>query len=119
MRYALLLIAGAAGLLAREATAQASTIDRAHVALPHDSVTIVEVTYGPGGSSKPHHHACPVIAYVISGALRSKVGDGPDSTYTAGQTFYEPAGAEHRVSANASQTDPVTFLAFFVCDRPR
>jgi quercetin dioxygenase-like cupin family protein len=104
-----------AGLLARTASAQASVTDRASVALPHDSLNIVEVKYGPGGSSKPHHHACPVIAYVISGALRSKVGDGPDSTYTAGQTFYEPPGAEHRVSANASQTDSVKFL----CDRPR
>lgn len=114
MRYALLLVAS---LLARVATAQASAIDRANVALAHDSVSLVEVTYPPGGSSKPHHHPCPVIAYVISGALRSRVGDGPDSTYTAGQTFYEPKGAEHRVSANASTERPVTFLAFFVCDR--
>lgn len=97
----------------------AIVIERAHVPMAHDSVSIVEVKYGPGGSSKPHHHPCPVIAYVIRGALRSKVNDGPDSTYTAGQTFYEPPGAEHRISANASQTDSVKFLAFFVCDRPR
>jgi quercetin dioxygenase-like cupin family protein len=116
MRYAMLFMACC---LARVASAQASTTDRAKVALPHDSVTLVEVSYGPGGSSKPHHHACPVIAYVVSGALRSQVGDGPDSTYTAGQTFYEPQGAEHRVSANASKDKPVTFLAIFVCDRPR
>jgi quercetin dioxygenase-like cupin family protein len=116
MRYAMLFMAC---FLARVASAQASTIDRARVALPHDSVTIVEVSYGPGGSSKAHHHPCPVIAYVVSGALRSRVGDKPESTYTAGQTFYEPLGSEHRVSANASQTDSVKFLAFFVCDRPR
>ena len=116
MRYAILFLACT---LARAASAQASTIDRAKVALPHDSVTLVEVTYGPGGSSKPHHHPCPVIAYVVSGALRSRVGEAPESTYTAGQTFYEPQGAEHRVSANASQTEPVKFLAFFICDRPR
>lgn len=116
MRYTMLCVACG---LAQVASAQASTIDRARVALPHDSVSLVEVSYGPGGSSKAHHHPCPVIAYVISGALRSKVGDKPESTYTAGQTFYEPLGSEHRVSANASQTDSVKFLAFFVCDRPR
>jgi quercetin dioxygenase-like cupin family protein len=115
MRYALWV----AVLLTRVAAAQETTAERANVALPHDSVKLVEVTYAPGGASKPHHHPCPVIAYVISGALRSRVGDGPDSTYTAGQTFYEPKGAEHRVSANASNERPVTFLAFFVCDRPR
>lgn len=116
MRYAMLFMAC---LAARVASAQASTTERAKVTLPHDSVTIVEVSYGPGGSSKPHHHSCPVIAYVISGALRSQVAAAPESTYTAGQTFYEPLGSEHRVSANASQTEPVKFLAFFVCDRPR
>ncbi len=116
MRYPMLFFACT---IARVASAQASVTDRAHVALPHDSVNIVEVKYGPGGGSKPHQHPCPVIAYVISGTLRSKVDDGPDSTYTAGQTFYEPPGAEHRISANASQTDSVKFLAFFVCDRPR
>jgi quercetin dioxygenase-like cupin family protein len=115
MRYALVV----AVLLARSASAQALTTERAKVALPHDSVTLVEVSYGPGGSSKPHQHPCPVIAYVVSGALRSRVGEAPESTYTAGQTFYEPKGAEHRVSANASKDRPVTFLAIFVCDRPR
>jgi quercetin dioxygenase-like cupin family protein len=116
MRYAILFMAC---LVARVASAQASTTERARVALPHDSVTLVEVSYGPGGSSKPHHHDCPVIAYVISGALRSRVGDAPESTYAAGQTFYEPKGSEHRVSANASKEQPVRFLAMFVCDRPR
>ena len=116
MRYAILFLEC---LVGRAASAQASTSDRAKVALPHDSVTLVEVSYGPGGSSKPHQHPCPVIAYVISGALRSRVGDAPESTYTVGQTFYEPKGSEHRVSANASQTEPVKFLAIFVCDRPR
>jgi quercetin dioxygenase-like cupin family protein len=33
----------------------------------HLKATIVEVTYGPGASSPPHSHPCPVIGYVIEG----------------------------------------------------
>jgi len=81
------------------------------------AATLVEVSYGPGGSSPPHSHPCPVVGYVIEGALRSQVGGGPDSVYTAGQSFYEPPNSAHVVSANASAEDPVRFLAFFTCDR--
>lgn len=78
--------------------------------------TVVQVTYAPGDSSSPHRHPCPVIGYVIEGSYRTKSGDEPEATYTAGQAFYEAPGATHGVSANASKTRPVRFLAFFVCD---
>ena len=61
-------------------------------------VTMVEVNYGPGESSKVHSHPCPVIGYVLEGSLRMKVG-------------------VHEVSANASHTMPAKFVAYFVCDR--
>src|SRR5260370_21464091 len=78
--------------------------------------TVVEVTYMPGGSSTPHSHPCPVIVSVIDGALRAQVKDEPESTYRAGESFYEPPNGVHHVSANASQTEPHKFLAYFVCD---
>jgi quercetin dioxygenase-like cupin family protein len=79
--------------------------------------SLVEVGYAPGDSSVPHTHPCAVIGYVVSGALRSRVNDAPESTYRAGQSFYEAPNSRHLVSANASQREPVRFLAFFVCDR--
>jgi quercetin dioxygenase-like cupin family protein len=36
-------------------------------------VTLVEVNYGPGESSPPHSHPCPVVGYVVSGAIRTQV----------------------------------------------
>jgi quercetin dioxygenase-like cupin family protein len=78
--------------------------------------TVVEVAYAPGGSSTPHSHPCPVIVYVVEGALRAQVRGEPESTYHAGESFYEPPNGVHQVSANASQTEPVKFLAYFVCD---
>ncbi len=80
-------------------------------------VTIVEVTYGPGQSSPPHSHPCPVIGYVLEGELREKVKGKPESIYTAGESFYEAPNGIHEISANASQTKPAKFLAYFVCDR--
>lgn len=81
----------------------------------HLGVKITEVTYPPGGSSAPHRHTCPVIGYVTEGALRVQVQGEPESTYTAGQTFYEAPHALHLVSANASMERPARFLAFFTC----
>lgn len=78
--------------------------------------TVVEVTYAPGGSSTPHSHPCPVMVYVIEGALRAQVKGDPEVVYHAGDSFYEPPNGIHQVSANASQTEPVKFLAYFVCD---
>ncbi|MEO8139339.1 MAG: cupin domain-containing protein [Gemmatimonadota bacterium] len=83
----------------------------------HLTVTVVEVHYGPGGSSAPHRHPCAVIGYVLEGALRSQVQGEAESTYTAGQSFFEAPNAVHVVSANASAEQPVRFLASFTCDR--
>jgi quercetin dioxygenase-like cupin family protein len=86
--------------------------------VPGKSLTAVTVDYAPGGVSNPHHHApqSEVFAYVVSGAVRSKVNDGPEGVYRAGQFWYEPPGATHGVSANASATEPARILAVFVAD---
>ena len=77
---------------------------------------LIEVRYGPGESSPPHSHTCPVVGYVLEGAIRSQVRGEEEKVYKAGETFYEPPHGVHQVSANASQTDPARLLAIFVCD---
>lgn len=79
--------------------------------------TLVEVTYGPGASSAPHSHPCPVIVYVVKGALRTKVKGEAEAIYHAGESFYEAPNGVHEVSANASTTEAAKFVAYFVCDR--
>ena len=83
----------------------------------HVKVTVLEVTFGPGGSSHPHSHPCAVIGYIVSGSFRSQVDGGAVETFVAGQSFYEAPNGVHRISANASTTESVTFIATFVCDR--
>lgn len=82
----------------------------------HLEATIVEVTYPPGGANGPHRHPCPVIGYVLEGALRMQVKGETEKIYKAGDTFFERPSDIHVVSANASQEAPARFLAYFVCD---
>ena len=82
----------------------------------HLKASVVEVTYAPGVSSAPHSHPCPVIVYVVKGALRAKVKGEPEAVYHAGESFYEAPNGVHEVSANASKTEAVKFVAYFVCD---
>jgi quercetin dioxygenase-like cupin family protein len=79
-------------------------------------VTIVRVSYGPGGFSRPHRHAGSVTAYITKGEIRSQLAGGPVETFTVGQSFFEPPGATHLVSANASNTEPAELIAVFVAD---
>jgi len=81
---------------------------------PERDITLVEVTYPPGTGSPPHMHANGVMAFVISGTIASKVGDGPEQTFHAGDAWWEPAGAVHRVSRNASSTQTGTLLAIYI-----
>jgi quercetin dioxygenase-like cupin family protein len=82
----------------------------------HLRAALVEVTYAPGASSSPHVHRCPVIGHVVSGALRTRAAGGVEHVYRAGESFQEDAGQAHLVSSNASDSVPVIFLAYFVCD---
>jgi quercetin dioxygenase-like cupin family protein len=84
--------------------------------VPGKRVTIVRVFYGPGGFTRAHRHAGSVTAYVTKGQIRSQLGGGPVETFEVGQSFFEPPGATHLVSANASSTEPAELIAVFVAD---
>jgi quercetin dioxygenase-like cupin family protein len=84
--------------------------------VPGKRVTIVRVFYGPGGFTRAHRHAGTVTAYVTKGEIRSQLGGGAIEVFGAGQSFFEPPGSTHLVSANASNTEPAELIAVFVAD---
>ena len=86
--------------------------------IPGKSLIAVVVDYPPGGASPAHVHAKSafIYGYVVSGAIESQVNDGPRQILHAGESFYEPPGARHQVSRNASKTRPAKLLAVFVVD---
>ena len=121
-----LLMEGAAGLFLAEALRGQGASGRTKVVFQHDvpdltlknwSATAVEVSYAPGESSAAHRHPGITIAYVLEGAIRSKVGDEPEKTYTAGQMFLEAPGQVHVVSRNASTTQPAKLLAILLAEK--
>jgi len=76
------------------------------------------VSYPPGAKSLPHHHAPSAFIYarVLSGAIRSQVGDEPVKVYQAGESWHELPGSHHKISENASDRDPASLLAVIVVD---
>jgi quercetin dioxygenase-like cupin family protein len=80
-------------------------------------LSLVEVKYPPGVGSPPHLHANGVMAYVVSGVIASKVGDEPEQVFHAGDAWWEPPGAVHRVSRNASLAEPAILLAIYIAPK--
>lgn len=112
-----------APLCMTRAAAAGSPLDKVEVVASHalpnvpgKRVTIVRVFYGPGGFSRAHRHAGTVTAYITKGEIRSQLGGGPVETFSVGQSFFEPPGSTHLVSANASSTEPAELIAVFVAD---
>ena len=81
-------------------------------------IVAVMVSYPPGGKSLAHRHAASafIYAYVLSGAIRSQVGNALAKIYRAGEGFYEMPGSHHRISENASEKESASLLAVFVVD---
>jgi quercetin dioxygenase-like cupin family protein len=76
-----------------------------------------EVTIAPGQKDSAHRHAGPVFGYVLEGEYEHAMDDEPIKTYKAGETFYEPSGAVHRVAQNPSGKTQTRLLAVIVHPR--
>src|ERR1051325_9431370 len=114
MKFRIIAAACAAFSIAAPAYAGAAQKFAAEIPnIPGKSLIANEVTYAPGEASPAHTHGpvAFIYAYVISGAIESKVNDGETRIYQAGESFPDPRGAMHWVCRNASKTEPAKFLA--------
>ena len=119
-------VIGAAGIALASTTVSAqgpgetvkSVFERAIPNIPGKTLTALEVTYAPGGKSPSHFHpkSAFIYAHVLSGAIRSQVGDEPAKVYQAGEGWYENPGSHHKISENASASEPASLLAVFITD---
>jgi len=83
---------------------------------PGKALTMAKLTLDPGAAMNPHIHTGSVIVYVLSGQVRSQVGDTPERVYQAGESWIEAPGAHHTVCENASLTEPAEILATLLSD---
>ncbi|WP_233839892.1 cupin domain-containing protein [Dyella sp. 2HG41-7] len=85
------------------------------LAATHDrQLSAVTVTYAPGQFSAPHRHGGDAFVYVLSGHIRSRIEGGALHVYGPGDSWFEPAGAHHVMSGNASDVESATMLVVFV-----
>jgi quercetin dioxygenase-like cupin family protein len=84
---------------------------------PGHEVTMITLDIPPGGGSLPHRHpGHHTFGYVLEGTYKIKLDNGPETSLTKGQTFYEAPGQLHAVSRNASDTEPAKVLVVMLAE---
>src|SRR4051812_14397090 len=79
--------------------------------------TSVIVDFPPNASAAPHRHGEAFLyAYVLEGAVRSKLEDEPVITYHQGESWVEQPGVHHVLTENVSPTEPAKLLVTFISD---
>jgi quercetin dioxygenase-like cupin family protein len=79
------------------------------------TVQAIRVDYAPGGFTRgTHRHPAGAYVYVMEGSVIFGLDDDEPIELKAGESFYEPPGALHSVSRNASEDAPASLIAFFV-----
>ena len=83
---------------------------------PGKQVRSFVVEFPPGGESVPHTHPGPILAYVLRGTWTVQMEGMDQVTLREGQVAYEHANHRHLVSRNASSTEPLQVIVFFISD---
>jgi quercetin dioxygenase-like cupin family protein len=77
--------------------------------MPGKQATVLIVDFAPGAGSEPHVHPGSAFAHVLEGAVVSQLEGEPPTTYTKGQSWYEPP-------KNASATVPAKLLVVLISE---
>ncbi|PMD18381.1 cupin domain protein [Hyaloscypha hepaticicola] len=84
---------------------------------PGKTLVALHLTFPPNGSTPPHTHpGAFVCVHVVSGYTLNKMNYDPMQIFGPGETFTENPGCKHKISDNASATEPATMIATFVVD---
>jgi quercetin dioxygenase-like cupin family protein len=80
------------------------------------AVDVREIRFEPGQQTGRHLHPCPVAGLIREGTATFQIEGKPGQTLSAGSAFYEPAGTVIAKFDNASDRDPLVFVAFYLLD---
>jgi quercetin dioxygenase-like cupin family protein len=87
------------------------------VGIPNKTIVSLRVEFPPNGSTPPHRHGgANVGAFVLKGTVFNKMNDEPMKLIKEGESWFEAPGCHHRISDNASQTEPATVVATIITD---
>ena len=77
-------------------------------------IEVKEITMPAGQTAPKHSHPCPVVGYVSSGSVILQVEGEPKKVIRQGEAFYEPKDKVILHFDNASQQEPLVFIAFYL-----
>jgi quercetin dioxygenase-like cupin family protein len=77
-------------------------------------VEVKKIEFKPGQATGLHLHPGPVTGYIAKGTVLFQVEGQPPSTLEAGDAFFEPPGIRILHFDNASTTEPMVFIAFYL-----
>jgi quercetin dioxygenase-like cupin family protein len=80
------------------------------------SVDAREIRFEPGQKTGRHVHPCSVVGYIVEGTAVFQIEGESARVLPAGSAFHEPAEAVIAAFSNASQSDPMTFVTFYLLD---
>jgi quercetin dioxygenase-like cupin family protein len=80
------------------------------------SVDVREIRMEPGQQAGRHLHPCAVVGYIVEGTAVFCVEGEPEQPLPAGSAFYEPADTIIANFGDASDLEPMTFVAFYLLD---
>lgn len=84
---------------------------------PGKTIVSLKVEFAPNASTPPHTHAGAFVAVnVVSGYVYNKMNENPMAIFGPGEVFFENPGCRHRISDNASATEPATIVATLIVD---
>jgi quercetin dioxygenase-like cupin family protein len=81
---------------------------------PVARVEIKSITLKPSQRAGLHKHPCTVVGYIADGAISFQIEGHPPKILKQGEAFHEPRNARIARFDNASDTAPVTFIAFYL-----
>src|SRR5579859_7582196 len=83
---------------------------------PTRTIEIKQIDFAPSQKTGVHNHPCPVVGYIVKGTVLFQVQGEEPRTLHAGDAFSEPPHKTILHFDNASSTEPMTFIAFYLLD---
>jgi quercetin dioxygenase-like cupin family protein len=78
------------------------------------SARVHEIRMKPGQHTGRHVHPCAVLGYIVEGTAVYQIEGQAAEMLPAGSAFYEPADTIIANFGNASDSEPMTFIAFYL-----
>lgn len=76
----------------------------------------LRVDFAPGADSAAHRHPGHVFVVVLNGEVESALDGQPPQRFKAGDAWYESPRQLHRVTRNASDSEPASLVAWLLSD---